>query len=81
MYIPVDSVCGVILTCSPLSLSRQEVGKEEEEANQHKIETIELPNEGQGFGFGVIPREDKKGTKVHSIVQGGIADKVTCWTD
>ena len=60
------------------SLSRQEVGKEEEEeANQHKIETIELPNEGQGFGFGVIPREDKRGTKVHSIVQGGIADKVT----
>ena len=51
----------------------EEVG---EKGGQHKIETIELPNEGQGFGFGVIPRGDGRGTKVHSIVPRGIADKV-----
>ena len=50
--------------------------EEDEKGGQHKIETIELPNEGQGFGFGVIPRGDGKGTKVHSIVPRGIADKV-----
>lgn len=37
--------------------------------------TIKLPNNGRGFGFSVISDGDK-GAIVHSILEGGIADKV-----
>ncbi len=38
---------------------------------------MELTNNGRGFGFGVISdTEGGRGTLVHSIIKGGIADKV-----
>ena len=43
--------------------------------HQRKIQSIELPNEGQGFGFGVVSTDNDR-TIVHSILPGGIAEKV-----
>lgn len=41
-----------------------------------KIVSIELPNNRRGFGFSVIS-DGNRGTLVHSILKGGIADKVS----
>ena len=44
---------------------------------RQKIVSIELTNDGRGFGFGVISDpEGGRGTLVHSIVKGSSADKV-----
>ena len=44
-------------------------------ALRQKIVTIELPNNGSGFGFSVVSDGDR-GAIVHSIVEGGIAEMV-----
>ena len=44
-------------------------------AYHQKIVTIELPNNGQGFGFSIVSN-GANGTVVHSILEGGIADVV-----
>ena len=44
-------------------------------AHQQRIVTLELPNDGQGFGFSVISHADRR-TVVHSVVVGGMADQV-----
>jgi hypothetical protein len=36
---------------------------------------MELPNSGHGFGFSVVS-DGNRGTRVHSILAGGIAEKV-----
>ena len=48
---------------------------DDDSTHQRKIQSIELPNEGQGFGFGVISTDNGL-TIVHSILPGGIAEKV-----
>ena len=48
----------------------------DDSAHQRRILTIELPNEGHGFGFGVIFTDDDRTTIVHSILAGGIAERV-----
>ena len=48
---------------------------DDDSAHQRRILTIELPNEGHGFGFGVISTADDR-TIVHSILAGGIAERV-----
>ena len=48
---------------------------DDDSTHQHRILTIELPNEGHGFGFGVISTDDDR-TIVHSILAGGIAERV-----
>ena len=48
---------------------------DDDSTHQQRILTIELPNEGQGFGFGVISTDDDR-TIVHSILAGGIAERV-----
>ena len=50
---------------------------DDDSAHQKRILSIELPNEGHGFGFGVISTDNDL-TIVHSILPGGIANKV--WT-
>ena len=45
-------------------------------ATRQKIVTLELPNQGHGFGFGVVSGQDT-GTVIHSIVDGGVAAKVS----
>ena len=49
---------------------------DDDSAHQRRILTIELPNEGHGFGFGVISTDDDRTTIVHSILAGGIAERV-----
>lgn len=46
-----------------------------ENTRHQKIVTIELPNNGRGFGFSVVS-DGNRGTIVHSIIPGSIADKV-----
>ena len=54
----------------------EEGGDSDEDPTQkRKIQSIELPNEGHGFGFGVISTANER-TIVHSILPGGIAEKV-----
>ena len=48
---------------------------DDDSTHQRKILSIELPNEGHGFGFGVISTDDDT-TIVHSILQGGMAERV-----
>ena len=52
-----------------------EAESDDDSARQRKIQSIMLPNEGHGFGFGVIST-DNGCTIVHSILPGGIAEKV-----
>ena len=49
---------------------------DDDSTHQRRILTIELPNEGHGFGFGVISTDDDR-TIVHSILAGGIAERVS----
>jgi hypothetical protein len=51
------------------------VESDDDSAHQRRILTIELPNEGHGFGFGVISTDDDR-TIVHSILAGGMAERV-----
>ncbi len=44
---------------------------------RQKIVTIDLPNNGSGFGFSVISDGERGGAIVHSIVEGGIASMVS----
>ena len=49
--------------------------------SHQRIVSLELPNNGHGFGFSVISdTEENRGTLVHSIVEGGIAEKVILTT-
>jgi len=43
---------------------------------RQKIVTVELPNNGSGFGFSVVSDGERGGAVVHSIVEGGIAEMV-----
>ena len=52
------------------------VESDDDSTHQQRILTIELPNEGHGFGFGVISTDDDRTTIVHSILAGGIAERV-----
>ena len=52
------------------------VESDDDSTHQRRILTIELPNEGHGFGFGVISTDDDRTTIVHSILAGGIAERV-----
>ena len=53
------------------------VESDDDSTHQRRILTIELPNEGHGFGFGVISTDDDRTTIVHSILAGGIAERVS----
>ena len=55
--------------------STVEAESDDGSTHRRKILTIELPNEGHGFGFGVISNDDDT-TTVHSILAGGIAERV-----
>ena len=57
------------------SLAREGGDSDDDSAHQKKILSIELPNEGHGFGFGVVSTDEDL-TVIHSIVPGGIAEKV-----
>lgn len=43
------------------------------------IEDVELVNDGSGLGFGIVGGKSI-GVVVRTIVPGGLADKVTCYT-
>lgn len=40
------------------------------------IETVELPNDGSGLGFGIIGSRNS-GVVIKTILGGGVADKVS----